>query len=278
MTWNPKTWGFQEIPTSPNFNTELRDRMIAVHTAMDDNHHIIYPVIQTKTSNYTVAGTDDVVNCTSGTFTVTLPSAVGRTGKPFIIKNSGTGLITVNTTSSQTIDGVLTMTLAPTQSLTVWSDGTNWQSQGASGGMIHSGSGASSTTTANNLDSFVVPTLGTTDFLRFTIQGNAETQSLTRLDLYSVTDSLQIARLSLGGSIGAGVPLFCDVRLCADQSAQTKYVSGVNGQTSGGSVSETANVTATTALNANPTIALRSGGVTSGGTWRWKWWVELVRG
>lgn len=81
-----------------------------------------------KTGTYTiVAATDYCINCTSGTFTVTLPTAVGIAGQEFVIKNSGTGVITVATTSSQTIDGALTDVLSSRyQSITVISDGANW--------------------------------------------------------------------------------------------------------------------------------------------------------
>lgn len=58
-----------------------------------------------KTSAYTITVDDHTINCTSGTFTVTLPTAVGITGQIFIIKNSGAGVITVDGFSSETIDG-----------------------------------------------------------------------------------------------------------------------------------------------------------------------------
>lgn len=57
------------------------------------------------TSTYAILTTDSVIDCISGTFTVTLPTAVGMVGKTYIIKNSGTGFITLATTSAQTIDG-----------------------------------------------------------------------------------------------------------------------------------------------------------------------------
>ena len=64
-----------------------------------------------KTANYTATISDYTIDCTSGTFTVTLPTAVGITGRIYVIKNSGAGAITVATTSSQTIDGSTTYTL-----------------------------------------------------------------------------------------------------------------------------------------------------------------------
>lgn len=80
-----------------------------------------------KSANYTVTSSDYTVDCTSGTFTITLPTAVGVTGKIYNVKNSGTGIITLATTSSQTIDGATTQTLAVQyQSFYVQSNGSNW--------------------------------------------------------------------------------------------------------------------------------------------------------
>lgn len=75
----------------------------------------------------TLDGSDELVNCTSGTFTVTLPTAVGYT-KQYTIKNIGTGVITLATTSSQTIDGYASGILVLNQydSYRLRSDGANW--------------------------------------------------------------------------------------------------------------------------------------------------------
>jgi len=116
------------ILTAAFWNQQVRDDGNVLKTSIDDNGHIYDPVIQTKTANYTIVGTDDFVICTANTFTVTLPTAVGRSGKVFKIKNTGSGVITVATTSAQTIDGSTTYLLqVQYQSLTVESDGSNWQ-------------------------------------------------------------------------------------------------------------------------------------------------------
>ena len=78
-----------------------------------------------KTSTYNVTADDFFIDC-SGTFTVTLPSAVGLTGHSFLIKNSGTGVITVATTSSQLLDNLPTYILAFYDTLQVTSTGANW--------------------------------------------------------------------------------------------------------------------------------------------------------
>lgn len=82
-----------------------------------------------KTANYTITATDYFIDCTSGTFTITLLTAVGITGQRFVVKNSGTGIITIATTSSQTIDGYASagLNLAPKQSYTFISDNANWK-------------------------------------------------------------------------------------------------------------------------------------------------------
>lgn len=79
-----------------------------------------------QTSTYAILATDCTVDCTSGSFTVTLPTAVGATGKIYNIKNSGAGTITVATTSAQTVDGATPPTLTAGVNLTVQSTGANW--------------------------------------------------------------------------------------------------------------------------------------------------------
>lgn len=56
-----------------------------------------------KTAAYTLTANDHTVNCTSGTFTITFPTAVGIAGRIYVIRNSGAGTITLATTSSQPI-------------------------------------------------------------------------------------------------------------------------------------------------------------------------------
>jgi hypothetical protein len=81
-----------------------------------------------RTTTYTAATTDYFIDCTSGTFTVNLFTAVGNTGRILIIKNSGTGTITVDPNGSQTIDGATTQTLSTQWSrVHIISDGANWK-------------------------------------------------------------------------------------------------------------------------------------------------------
>jgi len=82
-----------------------------------------------KTALYTIASaTDYCINCTSGTYSITLPTAVSIAGQEFIVKNSGTGVITIATTSAQTIDGGASGSIILNQyeSISVMSNGANW--------------------------------------------------------------------------------------------------------------------------------------------------------
>jgi len=77
-------------------------------------------------STYTILPTDYLIDCSSGTFTVTLPTAVGIEGKLYTIKNSGTGVITLTTTSGQLIDAFPTFPLYQYDAMHVQSSGFKW--------------------------------------------------------------------------------------------------------------------------------------------------------
>lgn len=90
-----------------------------------------------KSGAYTMTTSDYgvLVDATSSTVTITLPTAVGVAGQEYTVKDwkgqAATHNITVATTSSQTIDGSTTRTLtANYQGLTVISDGANWSTIG----------------------------------------------------------------------------------------------------------------------------------------------------
>lgn len=80
----------------------------------------------TVTASYTVAAKDQVLFC-SGTLTVTLPTASGRKGKVYEIKNVGTGTVTIDGNSAETIDDELTQILQANDNLSIISDDSNWQ-------------------------------------------------------------------------------------------------------------------------------------------------------
>lgn len=85
----------------------------------------------TKTSNYTITGTDVVIfaNATSGNVTITLPTASFNAGYRFYIKRiDGSGnTCSIARSGSDTIDGQTSISLdLQYTSLTVVSDGSAW--------------------------------------------------------------------------------------------------------------------------------------------------------
>lgn len=79
-----------------------------------------------KTANYTATASDHTIDCTSGTFTITLPAAAGITGREYVIKNTGAGTITIDGNASETIDGATTKGVSPAESYCIQSTGANW--------------------------------------------------------------------------------------------------------------------------------------------------------
>jgi len=70
---------------------------------------VTYPLKQVS-SNTNITIDDYTIEATSGTITITLPSPVGISGKIFVIKNSGSGTVTVDTAAGN-IDGQTAQTL-----------------------------------------------------------------------------------------------------------------------------------------------------------------------
>lgn len=83
----------------------------------------------TKTSNYTVTSSDDVVlvNTSGGSVTITLPTAIDFKKLITIKKISSSNTLNISTTLSQTIDGSTSISITVQyESLTLSSDGSNW--------------------------------------------------------------------------------------------------------------------------------------------------------
>ena len=87
-------------------------------------------VISNKTAAYTVQATDagTIINCTSGTFTVSLTAAATlASGFNVQIINTGTGTITIDPSGAETLDENTTWQLSKGQGVRILCDGTNFQ-------------------------------------------------------------------------------------------------------------------------------------------------------
>lgn len=80
-----------------------------------------------KSDTYTITESDFLINATSGTFTITLPTAVGISGRVYIVKNSGAGTVTVDGNADETIDGAANVSLSTQWDVVrLMSNGVNW--------------------------------------------------------------------------------------------------------------------------------------------------------
>jgi hypothetical protein len=79
-----------------------------------------------KSSTFTADNLNSLYLC-SGTITANLPTAASINGKMYAIVNTGTGVITVDPSSTQTIGGRSTWLLYRDSAIIIASDGTNWQ-------------------------------------------------------------------------------------------------------------------------------------------------------
>ncbi len=94
---------------------------------------VLQPSVNAQSASYAVLVTDHVVtmDATAGNKTLTLPTAVGYSGKPFTLKkiDSSSNTVQILTTSAQTIDGNASGALylrLRYDTLRVVSDGANW--------------------------------------------------------------------------------------------------------------------------------------------------------
>ena len=94
-------------------------------TDLEENNGVI-----TKTADYTATVNDGVilVDTNAAAVTITLPTAVGNTGKRFIIKViDATNTTTIDGDGTETIDGATTKSLSTLwETVRIISDGANW--------------------------------------------------------------------------------------------------------------------------------------------------------
>lgn len=100
-----------------------------------------------KTANYTVLAADKgyMIDCTSNSFTLTLTAAATLTATHFFyVKNSGTGIITIDPNGAELINGAATITVYPGECFMVTCTATAFITVGRQLGWVH----LSSATTA----------------------------------------------------------------------------------------------------------------------------------
>ena len=163
--------------TSPNSTFDVRGSLSTSLTTFTGN---------------TSAGIADNLLVFTGTSatTLTLPTASGITGREYWIKNasSNSSVLTIATTSSQTIDGLTTWTLTQAnKTIRVVSSGTNWYAASES---LPGSTGTPWTLGGNNVSS--LQNIGTT----------------SNYDLPVITNNTEKMRVTSLGNVGIGTSTF----------------------------------------------------------------------
>lgn len=99
------------------FQTQIDDIILLI------NKDFVYVE---RTTNYTASPTDELINFTNGPANLTLPTAVGITGKQYVAKSTTLQNIIVVPHGSETIDGQANFFLNQWDSVSIVSTGTNW--------------------------------------------------------------------------------------------------------------------------------------------------------
>lgn len=231
--------------------------------------------ISNKTAAYTVVAGDlaTVINCTSGTFTVSLTAAATLgSGFNVTIWNTGTGVITIDPSGSETIDGTATRILRRGEGMQVVCDGTNWQTgdkktmRGYAENLSSTdvrpiASGSASTAIGNDPGGTGVVASGLNSLA---IQGNATAQNCVAIGANSGDGRSQavtgIAAMALGGSYASGADSFA---AAIANNTSTYGATGSNSIAIGANAST--NATYGTVLGGFGNTATASWGISLGG-------------
>lgn len=175
----------------------------------------VWTITAAKTSAYTAAAGEFIpVTGTSASFTVTLPTAVGISGRMIQLKRTDNTLaytVTVATTSAQTIDGYSTRRLSTKDEWIIFvSDGANWYIQNRG----YSGVQTQFTATAANLGTLTTNTNcywwreGSNMAIRYFFAVGTPATATAQIDLPGGTVSVATSNALLGNAVNDSTSSF----------------------------------------------------------------------
>lgn len=154
--------------------------------------------------------------------------------------------------------------------------------------LLKSNQGTSTNVAAHNVDTVAISGLTAKDRILVYLSCSALANTVTDVTLYSTTDAINLMSLLNTNGIAAGTSIGTQVILQQEQQDVTTIAAtwfGVNGApTATRGNANTPGVpyyrsnAGTTSWQALWTLALRSAGVTAGGTWRWSWQIYKIPG
>lgn len=151
--------------------------------------------------------------------------------------------------------------------------------------LLKANSGTDTTATATNVDTYALTGLTAKDTLAIYWSVSSLTQLTTVPTIRSTTDTADLIFFNKSTDLAAGQTNTGSAFLRQEQQSNTTYganwsdgtVTTASGASTVGQVSLRSN-SVTTAWTGSWTIALRHGGVTAGGTFRWSWVLYKMAG
>ena len=189
-----------------------------------------------QNSNYPLTAADRFItaDASSGAITLTLPLAASCPGKQYVVKkvDTSTNIVTLTTTSSQTIDGSASQLLVfPNQRISVISDGSNWWvvDSNYSGTQLGYASVTASSVTVNSSNADLALASNTITGLSLTTVGTGRPVQVQFLGqaYNTVANAFNVAQLLINSSAVGGVGAACSVPVNTGQYASLSFQGNV---------------------------------------------------
>lgn len=145
--------------------------------------------------------------------------------------------------------------------------------------LLKANSGTTTTASAENVDTIAISGLTAKDVIKVVLTCKSTSQATAIPLLYNATDSVTIREINGDGTLASGATAAAEFVISQMQTANTAIsclVSTVLHGNPGAVLGKLS--TFTTAWTGSWTLALRHGGVTSGGTFAWSWQVYKIAG
>jgi hypothetical protein len=236
-----------------------------------------------------VVGTDYYVSATAGALTSTAPTNarfVGRAETATILVMAPNPIRVLGTAG-----GVLYGTGAAFAASAAGTDTKQVLTSGVAGAptwkggatLLYSNSGTSTNAAAANVDSIAITGLTAKDRIYIIYAMDSITQTTALPSFYNSTDSVTITTVNGGNNLTVANGLLTgEARIQQAQNAATRVAGLTNdtpiGSAATGTQASGTDATFVTAWTGSWTLALRHGGVTAGGTFRWTWTVYIIAG